>query len=195
MNGFQNNNERTEYMTEMYNLTKDDLDGVDLIRFMKDYEIGLRNWTPAEIKQILLTQKKYYIDDGSSAVFCIFSCDGRKYADGDVIKKIGIYMNEGTKIGRVVIDIDEAKYYLNSAEPKTFDKKWVPKLKNIPERFGVIDWEPKTTINGTSTASFSWKIVFETTRNEYCVYSGYSSDPAKIPVQLKELIELIHCIV
>ena len=36
MNGFQNNNERTEYMTEMYNLTKDDLDGVDLIRFMKD---------------------------------------------------------------------------------------------------------------------------------------------------------------
>ena len=186
--------EEKKFMMETFGFTEEDLEGVDLIRFIEDYELREREWEAETVRQILESQRYMYVDDGTTAIYSIFSKSGGTLEEGDIITKFAIEADRGNKEERTVMDLASGKYYSGDATARSLSDEQIQKIKELVEKYGVSEWKQNFSEeepDADSTYSFSWLFVIETEDGKYCAYNGYCSKPDSIPDHVDETIDRV----
>ncbi len=171
------------YMMETYGLTEKELEGLDLVRLIEDYQMLTLEYTPREVRTIIEEERDIYQDDGRSRIFSILNQNAENdlKIDSDICR-IGFYRNEGTLIQKIVFDLQNKVCYAGDAEEKPLTEKQVAALREIPEKWQITEWEH--FYGGEeqgSSGSLQWKLVFELADGTICAYGGWTGDGSHLP--------------
>ena len=184
-------------MTENYGLSKDELEGLDLVRFIGDYQLRTRRYTPAEIRRLLLDEGDMYAASEETRLFYLFTAEGGALTETDCeIERIGFYLNSGTSVQRIVCDLVDGKYYVDNAQPHALSAGQVERLKQLPSEYGIFEWKRHTEgEEKPSTGNFSWKLVFQLPKGEYAVYDGYTKNMTHLPPHFAEVRNALSSVI
>lgn len=183
-----------KFMMETYGFSEDELEGVDLIKFVEDFQLRERDFSAEEVHDILNAQKDMYIDDGSTALYSILSKDGRELRESDVINRMGLYLNIGTMRQQMVFDFEKDVYYINNIESHSLTQQQSTYLRELPGTCKIFAWDRHTEVEEEeeSTGNFGWKIVIQTASGEYCTYDGYTRDGSNLPDSFNDFLSGIQ---
>ena len=190
-------NSELDFMIEKYGFTADELEGVDLIKFINEYQLKTRDFTADEVRELLVTRGKYYIDDGKSKLYQIFDNQpGGSLSKDAKITKVAFVYNEGTLEQHLIFDLTNDKWYLDDATPHDMSKDQKELIEGLASKCDIYNW--KNNYKGTeadSTGSLYWKLVLELEDGSYCVYSGYTQDGSHLPPNYGEFYQILKSIV
>ena len=175
-------------------LSEEEIRGLDVIRFVRDYEIDKREYGADELREIIAEEGEYYIDDDSTRIFSILEEKGTADLSEDaVIRAMAYSYNNGTYYERGVIDLQEGYVCVNTAEKSGLSDEKRDALAHVVRDYEVFLWdhdvrgeEPETT------GSLAWKIVFLVEDGGYCVYEGFTSDGSHLPDHFNEVMDLLR---
>lgn len=170
------------FMMEKYGFSADELEGLDLEKFISRYELRTRDYTAEEIREKLNSVGDRYKDDGTTRIYSILEAEETgSYEGGDVIL-IGFYYNSGTFTQRAVFDLESAVCYIDTAEPNLLTDEQIATLKSIAERNRVASWDSHYEgEEEPSTGNYSWKLVFQVSDGTFSKYDGYTQDMSHLP--------------
>lgn len=183
--------EDIQFMIDSYGFTKEELEGVDVTKLIQDYELKVRTFTNEEVREIIESQAKYYIDDGKTKLFRIFDtlAEGSIKA-GDHFNKIAMVYNEGTFQQNIIFDLVENKWYLDDATLHELSAKQKEMVEKLPEKYEIYNWENNYSgEEEESTGSLYWKLIFEKQDGSLCAYTGYTQDGTHLPPNYKEFCD------
>lgn len=182
-----------QFMLETYGFREEELEGIDLSRFIADFELRSREYSAEEVRDILNAQKTMYIDDGSTALYSIFSKDGRELREDDDVNQMGLYLNQGTSLQQFIFDLENNVYYVDTVEPIPLSSQQSVQLKELLREYKIYSWERHTQgEEERSTGSFGWKLVVRTVGGEYCTYDGYTQDGTHLPDSFTDFLNGIQ---
>lgn len=182
-------NSELDFMIEKYGFTADELEGIDLIKFINEYQLKTRDFTADEVRELLATRGKYYIDDGKSKLYQIFDNEpGGSLSKDAKIAKVAFLYNEGTLEQRFIVDLEENKWYVDDAKSHDMSEEQKELIENLVTKCEIYNWDNYYTGDEQdSTGSLYWKLVFELEDDSLCVYSGYTQDGTHLPPNYSEL--------
>ncbi len=190
---YDERNEALQFMMENYGFSEEELEGLDVIKFVGDFELCTRDFSAEEVHDILSAQKDMYVDDGSTALYSILSKDGRELRKDDSVNRMGLYLNNGTMRQQLVFEFEKDVYYVNNVKPRPLTTQQSAQLRELLEDCKVFDWERHTEgEEEESTGSFSWKLVLQTSNGEYCTYDGYTCDGSNLPDTFNDFLSGIQ---
>mgnify|MGYP001652672404 CR=1 FL=1 len=167
---------------ERYGFSEEELAGIDVIQFIRDYQLESRQYSKEEILAILESEADAYIDDGTTQIFLILEQPGRKLTNEDTIITAGFYLNEGTAIDKVVCDLENNVFYYNTPDAYHLSQELKEELLKLSTSGKLRDWELHTEgKEGPSTGSYYWILAFETKNGEFCTYDGFTRDMSHLP--------------
>lgn len=181
--------EDIQYLEEQYGFTSEELAGLDVSKFVEDYEIRTRDYEPAQVRKILELQRDIYEEDSTEAVFYLLREEGRTLQDGDVPVLIGVSLNLGTGMTRYLYDLENAVWYWNSAEAHPMSSEAAESLRTLPERRNMSSWKAYTRGERNSgTGSIGWKMVFQMENGDNVVYEGFAQDESGLPEGFQDVL-------
>ena len=194
-----NRNEVIQYLVDNYDFTESELQGLDVIKFVEDFEVYDRDWTSDLLREVIESQKEYYIDDGYTEAFEIFNYDEGGTVNEDLeLSHIGYYYSSGTYNQSMVFDIINKIGYINSVgEKETIElsDKDIEKLKELSSKYKIKDWQTHYSgLELDTTGSHAWKLVFEYTDETTAVYGGYTGNMTYIPNNYSAVTGLLKSI-
>jgi len=186
-----------KYMMETYGLTEKELEGLELMRLIEDYQMVTLEYTPREVRTIIEEERDIYQDDGRSRIFSILKQNAEHdlKADSDICR-IGFYRNEGTLIQKIVFDLQNRVCYAGDAEEKPLTEKQIAALKEIPEKWQITEW--KHFYGGEeqeSTGSLQWKLVFELADGTICAYGGRTGEGSHLPDTYRKVARELQAVI
>lgn len=185
-----------QFMIENYGFSEEELEGVDVIKFVEDFELRVRDFSAEEVRDILSAQKDMYVDDGTTVLYSIFSKDGHELREADVVNRMGLYLNNGTMNQRLIFDFEENVYYINNAEPYSLTQQQSDQLRELPKVCKIFEWDRHTEGDEEeSTGNFKWELVFQIASGDYCTYDGYTQDGSNLPDTFNDFLDGIQHIV
>lgn len=189
--------ENLAFMIEGYGFEAEELEGIDLQKFIDDYQLHTRDYTSEEIREILRDEGDFYQDDGSTKIFSILNKKGTgSLGEKSQICRIGYYCNEGSLIQKVVFDLEKKEFYLNNTEPVSLTNDQLELLLNLPSKWNIAEWEDHCEgVEEDSTGSLYWKLVFELEDETYCVYDGYTKDMSHLPKTYLEVDKELQLVI
>ena len=171
-----------QFMMNTYGFDYEELQGVDLEKFINDYELRTRAFSSERVHKILLNERDMYVDDGTTALFAIFKAEGGGVSDAGDINRIGFYCNTGTLVQQVVFNLEKGEFYVDDANPHSLTQEQVSLLTGLVAKWNVASWDSHYEgEEEPSTGNFRWKLVFEHSNGEYSVYDGYTQDMSHLP--------------
>lgn len=188
-----NAEEVKKFMIDNYNLSEDELDGVDVVRFANDYQIFSRNYSPDEIREILVEEADSYQDDGTTTLYSILEeTSNNKVTKDTQITCIAYLYNEGTFYQRGVYDLSKEIYYMNDAKPHVMDTNHKKTLDSLIDEYEISRWElDYRGEEEPTTGSLEWKVVFVDSKGSKYVYSGYTQDGTHLPDNFKPVMNVL----
>lgn len=190
---YDNRSAELQFMMENYGFSEEELEGIDLIKFIEDFQLRTRDFSAEEVRDILKAQKDMYVDDGSTALYSILLKDGRELREDDTVDCMGLYLNSGTMRRQMVFDFEKDVFYINGTEPYSLTQEQSDQLKELLITCRIFDWERHTEgEEEESTGSFSWKLVLKATSGEYCTYDGYTRDRSHLPDSFDDFLSGIQ---
>lgn len=189
--------ENMNFFIQEYGFTADELIGYDLEKIIIDYNLKSLDYSGEEVRQILNESGNYYLDDGTTELFQIFSAvsNHEKKNESELIK-IGYYYNSGTFVEYVVFDLEERCFYVNTAEPNPLSEEQCKALRELPERWGILDWdEDYRGEEEPSTGSLGWKLVLSYQDLSAFVSGGYTQDHTHLPVTFFDMNDELQKII
>ena len=186
-----------KWMMDTYGFTKEELEGVDLIKFIKRFDLYHSNMTSDEVKSLLNSLRDKYVDDGSSKLFHIFDTQpGGKLKKEDVIKKVAFVYNQGTFQQNFIFDLENNVWYVDDATPHTLTAEQKATITGLAEKCDVYSWDNEYKgKERDSTGSLYWKLAFVLADDSLCVYSGYTQDGSHLPATYGDVLEAVTSIV
>lgn len=176
--------EYIDEMVEKYGFSREELESVDVGKFINDYELRERDYSLDELRDILDSQGDMYVYDISSSIFEIFDLDGkRKITKDDEINCIGFYENVGTSVSYLVIDLDKQLYFKDN-DPTSYEISSLKamQLKDLHKESKIYNWELHTEgFELPTTGNYGWKLILGTTTGEVCVYTGWTGNGDVLP--------------
>lgn len=172
-----------KYMMETYGLTEKELEGLELVRLIKDYQMVTLEYTPREVRTIIEEERDIYQDDGKSRVFSILdqNAENDLKTDSDICQ-IGFYRNEGTLIQKMAFDLKKQVCYGGDAKERPLSEEQISALKELPEKWQIAEWEHfYGGREQESTGSLQWKLVFELEDGTICAYGGWTGNGSHLP--------------
>ena len=175
-------------------ITEEEMEGLDVIRLVKDYEIDQRDYTTEEIREIIADEIEFYHDSKETALYSVLEEQGNANLEEDaVIAAVAYEYNNGSYYERGYIDLAEGYVCADTADKKDLAPEFAEKILEMVSKYEIFKWkhdyrgeEPK------STGSLGWKIVFRTRDNTYYVYGGFTSDGSHLPDHYDEVIGLLR---
>ena len=190
-----NDYDNVRFMMEKYGLRSDELSGLDLERFINDYQLRIREYSSEDIRRILDDEGDMYQDDGTTALFSILNATGERLKIDDSVTRIGLYVNSGTIIRRAVFDIEQKVFYVQTTEPHPLSEERIQILKSLPEQWDIFSWEQHCVgEENPSTGNFGWKLVFGLSNGNFSVYDGYTQDMSHLPNNFQEVYQQLNSI-
>lgn len=178
-----------QFMMEAYGFNEEELEGVDVIKFIEDFQLRTRDFSAKEVRDILNAQRDMYVDDGSTALYGILSKEGRELREEDTVNRMGLYLNSGTMWQQLVFDFEQDVYYINSTEPHSLTREQSTQLLELLRICSVSTWERHTEGDeDESTGNFRWRLVLQTVSGEYCAYDGYTGDGSNLPEHFNDFL-------
>lgn len=192
-----NEDEDVKYMMETYGFTSEELEGVDVIRFVKDYGIKGSSLTSQEVREILDEVRSEYVDDGTSKLYKIFDAQpGGKLKKEDQIKKVAFVYNPGTFKQSIIFDLENNVRYVDNATPHTLTAEQKAVITDLAKECDIYSWDNEYRgKERDSTGSLYWKLVFQLADDSLCVYSGYTQDGSHLPPTYSDVLKAVTSIV
>ena len=180
--------ENLQYMTETYDLTREELDGVDIDRFIEDYGLREEDYSSDEIREILAEEGDLYIDAGSTALYSLLREEEGGAADPEQeIRRIGFFYNEGTLNQRIIIDLEKEVYYLNDTHENPLSDVKAVELRKLIATYHLDEWKNHYEgEEGFSTGSLVWKLVLVMENGQKAVFGGRTGDMTHLPENFGE---------
>ena len=175
-------------------LAEEEMAGIDVIRFVQDYELDARAYSAEELRAILAEEGAFYLDDGVTQVYAMLDePGGEALKEDDAITAVAYLYNNGTFNERAVIDLDERFACLNDAEKRPLSPENAAALAQMPRQYEISRWRQEyNQPHPTGTGSLAWRLVFRTAEGAYCVYSGYTSDGSCLPEHLDDVMKTLR---
>ena len=193
--GANNVDKNVQFMIENYGFSQEELHGLDLEKFINDYQLRSRDYSADEVRKILLDEGDMYADDGTTALHSIFSATGETLKPGEEVGRIAFYVNSGTLVQREIFDIENGLFYVDDANPHAMSAEAVELLRNLPAKYNIPSWESHCEgEEEPSTGHFVWKLIFELSNGEFRVYDGYTKDMSHLPETFSEVYQALQSV-
>ena len=184
-----------EYLMEVYGLTEDDLEKIDIDLFSKIVEFRKTNWSNEMLKMQFDALKEDLIAENYSDIYLILSPEtNKKIPQGTKVKKIGYYINPGTFAQQMVFDLEEKVFYVDDYTEYKFDED----LTNVVDDYKIYEWDTYASgeENDNSTATYGFKLVLLGEDDHKYVYEGhgmsdlpFADEYWKLSKKLTDIIE------
>ena len=176
-----------------YGLAAEELEGLDVDAFARDYRLFDEVYTEEELREILADMRDYYVITPQDEIFSLLGNtsdipeDGPSMPKDAEVIKIAVYENPGTLQKRVLFDLEKGEYYVDDAVPHELTQEQAGSLKKVVKEANVPGWEHYYERTGlqVTTASYGWKIVFLLRDGSQYVYGGYTEDMSDLPAGLE----------
>ena len=192
--------ENLQFMIERYSFTAEELSGIDLNLFIKDYRLRTIAYTAQDVHDILEAHREQYQETSErsllSKIYAILNEKGEQIPSPCELNRIGYYYNSGSYAQREVFDLVQKVYYLNDTMSHPLNEEQVISLQELPEKCGISKWESHTSgPEEPTTGHFVWKLVFELKDGTFCVYDGHTQDMSHLPEHFSEVTQVFKSIV
>ncbi len=183
MNGYEEKQQQElAFLMETYGLQKEELEGIDVARFVEDYRLREFDYSPEEIRELLAEQGDMYKADPADEIYWMLSQEGGTWREGAVPVRIGFALNVGTYPMRAVFDLGGGVVYYQDAVPHTLTAEQLRTLEELPDRGSVSSWTQWTAgEEAPSTGSYAWRLVLQDETGALSVYAGYTQDMSNLP--------------
>ena len=186
-----------KWMMDTYGFTKESLEGVDLVKFIKEFDLYNSELSSQQVRALLDSLRSEYVDDGSSKPFQIFDAQpGGGLKKEDQIKKVAFEYNQGTFRQRVIFDLENNVRYVDDATPYTLTAEQKAVITGLAKKCDIYSWNNEYRgEEKDSTGSLYWKLAFQLADDSLCVYSGYTGDGSHLPEAYGDVLEVITSII
>lgn len=184
-----------EYLMEVYGLTAEDLENINIDLFSKIVEYREKNWSNEMLKFQFDGLKEDLIDENYSDIYLILSPEtNKKIPQGTKVKKIGYYINPGTFAQKMVFDLEKKVFYVDDYTEYKFDED----LTNVVDDYKIYEWDTCASgeKNDNSTATYGFKLVLLGEDDHKYVYEGhgmsdlpFADEYWKLSEKLTDIIE------
>lgn len=178
-----------QYMIDTYGFSETELQGIDVNKLISDYQLRSMDYTPDEIRKILIDEGDMYVLDEKTILYYVFSANGRVLKNDDTeIACIAMYLNSGTHVQRTIFDLENRVYYVDDAQPHSLSEAQIGDLSQLPGKYNIAEWPQHTEgEEEPSTGNYRWKLIFQLADGEYAVYDGYTKDMTHLPNNFREV--------
>lgn len=188
-NNLYSREENRQFLMDQYGFTADQLEGIDLTRFIADYQLRTRDYPAEKVQGFLRRNRDIYQDDGTTELYALLdTAEEGGLPEGAAVQRIGYYRNVGALRQRMVFDLANGVYYLDDATSHPLTTEQTGLLKGTADRWGVPGWEAYCQgEEQPTTGSFRWRLVFELEDGSRCAYGGYTGDMSHLPANFYDL--------
>lgn len=200
-----------EYLIEEYNLTENEIEGVDLDALIEEIQVTKDTFQSIDI-HIFLQQYKEYLNRSSNEKVTYYQymredeeiCDKLTEEQLKTIKRVALCRTSGTEIFSVIIDYEqgyiyygEQVYLLNDGATPTnevvLDEKKKEILNNLWIKAKITSWENEYIgSNEGTTGNYGWSLYFELENGQIIRYrtTGVLEDNA--PDEFGDVITVLN---
>lgn len=176
-------------LREKYQLTDDELSGIDADALVADYRMDEMDYTKEEVLEIIEDQREYYEDDPTAEIFSILGntdevpADSADFSETSTVTRVAYYANPGSAQKRVLFDLKNKMYYVDDGTMYYLDEYRCSQLVETLRNAGVSWWKHyyEDAAEQETTGSFAWKLVIEQENGPTCSYGGYTKDMSTLP--------------
>ena len=146
-----------------YGFTKEELEGVDLIKFIKEFDLYNSELSSWEVRELLDALRDQYVDDGFSKLFQIFDAQpGGRLKKEDQIKKVAFEYNQGTFRQSLIFDLENNVWYVDNITAHTLTTEQKAVITGLAEKCDIYSWENEYRGRERDcTGSLYWKLAFQ----------------------------------
>ncbi len=183
--------EDTKYLKDTFGFSASDLEGIDVTKLVRDYQIREFDYTKEEVIRIITEYGDMYSLTPEDHIYRMFNVSGGKWHEGAKPVKIGYSESYGTAPPmQYVFDLENNVMYFMDATEHPLPQEKIDSLRSLPDACGMAEWEPWSSVEVEwTTDTYFWKIVVLDEDNNVALYAGVAPDMAYLPENVMKCVD------